>query len=62
MAMIGPIVADGVFAIAMPLLTLGAVQAGQTGKTIVIVTQAAGERQSAATGKRVSRLIMAALA
>ncbi len=62
MAMIGPIAAAGVFAIAMPLLTPGAVQAGQTGKTIVIVAQAAGDRQSAATGKRVRRLIMAALA
>ena len=61
MAMINPIAAVGIVALAAPLLSPAAAEAAsQSGKTSLIVTQAAGERQSGASGKRVRRLIMAA--
>jgi hypothetical protein len=63
MAMISPIAAAGIVVLAAPLLfpaPAGAVS--QTAKSPLIVTRAAGERQTDISGKRVRRLIMAALA
>jgi len=63
MAMIRTTAAVGLFALAVPLLAPAALQAAsQTGKTTLIVTQAAGDRQSAAAGKTARRLLMAVLA
>ena len=62
-AMIRIVAAVGLFALAVPFLAPADAQAaGQTAKTTLIVTQAAGEVQSAKTGKRVRRLIRATLA
>ena len=63
MAMINPIAAAGVIALAGPLFSPAAAEAAsQSSKIPLIVTLAAGERQSDVSGKRVRRLIMAALA
>lgn len=58
----GRVVAAGVIALAAPLPSLAAGPADRTGKTTVIVTQAADDRQNAAAAKRVRDLIRASLA
>ena len=59
MAMIHTIALAGMLALAMPL---PAHSAGQSGKTLLVITQAAGDRESATAGKRVRSLIMESLA
>jgi hypothetical protein len=67
MAMISPIAAAGMLAVAVPLLAPVSVQAagqaaGQVDQPVLIVARAAGEARGNAIGKRVRRLIMAVLA
>jgi hypothetical protein len=61
MAMIRPVAAVGIIALAVSLLAPAAVQANQLLKTELIITQEAGDGQNAATNRRVRRLVMAAL-
>ena len=59
--MVSPIVAAGLFALAVPLLAPDTVQGGQPDQTVFVVTQVTGDLKSVTAGKRIRGLIMSAL-